>query len=129
MIVTTHNKKFGFYFINCEFTIEFDNDFTTNIKTQYFYNTDIICINRFLLYELYYFILSGHNFSNVNQMTITTISDKCNMTYEHYLQQPMHMCKRKINMNIAENPELINLLDRNKNYPLIRIYSHIPFNN
>ena len=47
-------------------------------------------------------------------MTINSISDNCNLTYKHYLNQPMHMCERKINLNIAENPELITVLDRKK---------------
>ena len=51
------------------------------------------------------------------------------MKYEHYMNQPKSMCERKINMIIAKNPQLINSLDRNKNHPLIRKYSHIPFNN
>ena len=38
------------------------------------------------------------------------------------------MCEKTTNMNIAKNPELINVLDRNKNHPLTRKYSHIPFN-
>ena len=38
---TIHNKKFNFYFINCEFVIEFDKIFTTNRENNYFYNTDI----------------------------------------------------------------------------------------
>ena len=42
------------------------------------------------------------------------------MTYEHYIIQPMTMCERKINMNNAKNPHLINSLNRNKNHPLIR---------
>ena len=50
------------------------------------------------------------------------------MTYEYYINQPMSMCERKINMNIAKNPQSINLLNRNKNHPVIRKYSHIPFN-
>ena len=32
-------------------------------------------------------------------------------------------------MNIARNPHLINSLNRNKNHPLLRKYSHIPVNN
>ena len=39
------------------------------------------------------------------------------------------MCERKINLNIAKNPQLINSLDRNKIHPLMGKYSHIPFNN
>ena len=41
----------------------------------------------------------------------------------------MHAVERKIKMNIAGNPQLINSLDRNKNHPLIRNYLHIPFDN
>ena len=91
--VTTHNKKFDFYFIICEFVIEFDNNFTANIETNYFYNTDITNIKRYLLYDIYYFTARGYKACNINQMTIKTISDRCNMTYEHYLNQPMHMCE------------------------------------
>ena len=62
-------------------------------------------------------------------MIIQTISDSRNMTYKYYLNQPMSMCERKINMFIAENPQLINSLDPNANQPLIRKHFHIPFNN
>ena len=51
------------------------------------------------------------------------------MTYENYNKQPKHMVEFKLNMIIAKKAQLINLLDRNKNHPLIRKYSHIPFNN
>ena len=62
-------------------------------------------------------------------MTINTINDICNITYENYMNNPMSMCERKINLKIAKNPQLINSLDRNKNHPFIRKYSHIPHNN
>ena len=62
-------------------------------------------------------------------MIINTISCMCNTTYERYINRPMSMCERKINMNIAKNPHLINLLDRTKPHPLINKYTHIPFNN
>ena len=62
-------------------------------------------------------------------MIINIFSDRCNMTYKLYDNQPMSMCERKINMNIARNPHLINSLDRNKNHPPIRRFLHIPFNN
>ena len=37
--------------------------------------------------------------------------------------------ERKININIAKNQQMINSLDRNKNHPPLRKFSHIPFNN
>ena len=40
----------------------------------------------------------------------------------------MSISERKLNMNIAKNPHLINTLDRRKNNPLFRKYSQIPHN-
>ena len=60
-------------------------------------------------------------------MTSNIISDRCNITYKNYINSPMPMVERRINYIIARNPQLINILDRNKNHPLIRKYSHIPF--
>ena len=62
-------------------------------------------------------------------MTINTISDRCYKTYENYINQPMSMCERRINMIIAKGNKLINSLDREKIHPFIRKYSHLPFNN
>ena len=58
-------------------------------------------------------------------MIINTISCLCNMTYKYYLLNPMPMVERRINYIIAKCPKLINALNRNKNHPLIRKYSHI----
>ena len=107
-----HNKKLDFYYINCEFVIEFDNNFIANIKTNSFYNTDIIKINKSLLYDIDCFKSRGYKFFNINQVRININSERCNMTYKYYTNQPMHMCERKINMNIAKNPHLLNSLDR-----------------
>ena len=51
--VTSHNKKFHFYLLRCEFVLEVDNIFTTNIQTHYCYNMDDITkIKRYLLYSI-----------------------------------------------------------------------------
>ena len=60
-------------------------------------------------------------------MEINMISCKCNMTYKYYLNNPMSMLERRINFIIARNCKLISCLNLNKNHPLIRKYSHIPF--
>ena len=76
-----------------------------------------------------YFTSRRYRFCNINHISINSISDRCNMTYEHYVNQPMQSVELRLNMVIARNPQLINSLDRNKNHPLIRKYSHIPFTN
>ena len=98
-------------FFNCEIEIEFDNNFIANKKTIYFYNTEIINMKRYLLYDIDCFKSRGHKIYNINQMTIKIIGDRSNMTFEHYINQPMHVCERKINMNIAKSPKLINSLN------------------
>ena len=53
--ISTHNKKFVFYLISCELLIDFDNNFTENLKTHYYYSTDVINIKRELIYNIYHF--------------------------------------------------------------------------
>ena len=126
--VSSHNKKIDFYIINCECLIESDNKSTKIITTDFTYNTNINEQYECLLLEIDFLKSTGHKFYIFNQMTIKTINDRCNISYECYINQPMSMCERKINMN-ARNPQMIISLDRNKNHPLIRKYSHITFNN
>ena len=119
-----HNKKFDFYYIDCEFGIQFGNNYTANIEINYHYNTDYINRKSYLLFYIDGCESGGFKFSNINHMIINTISCKCNMSYKYYINHPMSMLERRINM-IAKNPQLIKSLDRNKNHPLIRKSSHI----
>ena len=105
------------------------NNFTTIIQTHYCYNMDDITkIKSYLLYSVDCFKSRGYKNYNINQMSIKSLSDRCNMTYKSYMNQPMQSVERRMNMIIARNPQLIHLFNRNKNHSLIRKYSHIPFN-
>ena len=81
--ISSHNKYFDVYFINCEFVIEFDNNFIANMKANYFCNTDIININKFLLFDNDCFKSRGYKFYKNNQLTSDIFSDRCNTTYEN----------------------------------------------
>ena len=50
----------------------------------------------------------GYTFSNINQVTLYTISDIHNIAYNYYIYQPMHSVERRINTIIAKNLQLIN---------------------
>ena len=123
--ISTHIKNFNFYYIDCEIEILFDNNYTANIEVNYHYNTVYNNIKSYLLFYIDSCEINGYKFKNINHMIINTISCKCNMSYKHYINHPMSMLARRINFIIAKNPKLINLLDRTKNHPLIRKYSHI----
>ena len=128
--ITTHNEKFIFYLFSCKLVIECDDNSIENIETNYFYNTDIVNIKRNLLYNIYNFTpriyKKPDSVCNIKHMILKTINDRCKMTYKYYKIAPMGMIERRNNIIIAKNPELINSLDRNKNHPLIRKYSHVP---
>ena len=59
--IATRNKKTDLYFINCEFKIEFDNNFTTIIETNYFNSIDNN-IKSYLLYYIDCFNSRGYKF-------------------------------------------------------------------
>ena len=50
--MTTHNKLFVFYFISCEFTLQFDNNYRENIKTKFSYNAGITNLKRYILQNI-----------------------------------------------------------------------------
>ena len=123
--IISHNKKFDFYYINCEFEIGTNNSLA-NIEINFHHNTDYSNIKNYLFF---YTESRGINLFNISQMIINTISCLCNMTYKHYSNNPMSMLERRINFTITKNPQLSNALKGNKNSPLIRKYNQIPFNN
>ena len=85
--ISTHNKKFVFYLISCERIIEFDNNFTENIRTDYYYNTDVINKKRDLIYNIYRFlpkIFEDCHANNIKQANLKTVNDRCYMTLEFY---------------------------------------------
>ena len=41
------------------------------------------------------------------------------MNYKYHLKQPMQMIERRLNLNLAKNPQLINSLNRSNDHPLI----------
>ena len=126
--ISTHNKSFDIYFNYCEFKTQFDKNFYSYLKTNYVYNKEIEKINIDLIFCIECTESKAYKFHKINQKTINIISDICNITYKNYINKPMPMVERRINFIIAKNPSLINSFDRNKNHPLIRKYSHKPFN-
>ena len=123
--VSTHNKKFDIYFIYCELKIQFDNNSTRDLKTDCVHIIEIEKISKCLLYCIEYLESEGYIFQNINQITINTVSDRCNMKYEYYMHPPMFPLETKLNIIIAKNPQL---LDQNKKHLSIRKCTHISFN-
>ena len=123
--INIHNQKFVFYYNNCHFIIQFKNNIFATIEIKNHVNSDYIIIKSYLLFYIDSCGYGDFIFDNIFNMEINIISCRCNMSYKYYLNNPMSMLGRRINFIIARNPYLLNCLNRNKNNPLIRIYSHI----
>ena len=127
--ITIQNKKLYYFLVGCAFIVEFDNNFITTMDIGFCYNMDDTTnIKSYLLYWIILWKSRGLTFYNINQMANRLLSDKCNMRYEHSLNQPMQFVELRINMIIGKNPKLINSFDQNKNHPLIGKNSHISNN-
>ena len=126
---TIYNKNYDSYFFNRRIKLEPDNNFTMNIETNYFQNIESRKINNILLYAIKCLESMGYKLCWINQMNISVIFDKCNITFENYINNPVDMIERRVNINFAKNPELIYFFDRNINLPLVRKFSHIHLNN
>ena len=61
-------------------------------------------------------------------MEISMISCRCNMTYKNYMNHPMSMLERRINMIITKNPKLIKSLNINDNHPITRQCDYLLLN-
>ena len=59
---------------------------------------------------------------------VQTISNIRYKNYKYNLNQPMQMIERRLKMNVAKNPPLINLLNRGNDHPLVRKNIKTPFN-
>ena len=81
--ISTHNRKFDFYFISFELVLAFDNIFIKDLNIWYVHNKEINKINQCLLYCIDVFQSKGYKIFIINQMTIKTINDICNITYEY----------------------------------------------
>ena len=125
--INIHNQKFVFFYINCQFIIQFKNNIFATIEFNNHVNSDYINIKSYLLFYIDSWEYGNFIFDIIFNMEINTISCRCNMTYKYYLNNPMSMIERRIKFIIARNPYLINCLNRNINHPLIKKFSHIPF--
>ena len=116
--INIHIQKFIFYYIDCQFEIQFkDNVFAKREINQHF-NTDYINIKNYSLFYIDSCEYGNFIFDNIINMKIITISCRCNMTYKYYMNTPMFMLERLINIIISKNPQLIKSLNNKDKHPI-----------
>ena len=122
--INIHNQKFIFYYIDCQFEIKFKDNIFAKIEINNHYNTDYINIKSYLLFYIDSCRYGNFVFVNIIKMENNTISCRCNMTYKYYMNTPMSMLERRINMVIGKNPQLIKSLIIKENHPITRKYDY-----
>ena len=115
------------FLLKCDFKLIFNKDFskTVPIETDFYHNTSLINLKRFLLYHVDGFIEKGQIFTHVDEMKNFTINDKMYMSYIYYFQHTMPMVERRLEMVIGKNPHLLKSLNRSHIHPLFRKLSYI----
>ena len=84
---------------------------TIPVVSKIFYNLWIPeGLIGYLARKIEYFKRQGFIFSQISEMSITFTAKFCNMTYEHYLEQPKCIMDWKLNEKLYEKPELVRKL-------------------
>ena len=126
--INIHNQNFVFYYIGCQFEIEFKNNIFAKIEINQHFNTDYMNIKNYLLFYIDSCRYGNFVFDNIIKMENGMSSCRCNMTYKYYMNTPVSMLERRINMIIAENPQLIKSLNIKENHPITRKYEYLLLN-
>ena len=120
--ILDYDKKFGLYSVICKWKLNFSNTII-NIKlgpwcsVSYGFNQ-----RRFLLLKIEYYERRGFIFTSISEMNYVFIANPRNRTYNNYLQQPKPMIEWKLNLILANNPQLVRMLG-NSSHPMIRKHS------
>ena len=123
--VSYHNRKFTSYILKLTCELKFNNSFIQTLETNYHSNSALNNMKSYLLSFIDSFTTRGHEFRKINHITIYTMNHRCDITSGYYMKQPMHFLERRLNMLIAKNPHLRNLLDRSHRLCPTTRYSHI----
>ena len=87
-------------------------DTTIRVKSKFLYNNWIPKgLTLYLARKIEHFRKEGYIFSHLSEMSITFTAKFCDMTYEHYLEQPRCMLEWKLNEILYEKTEVVRRLD------------------
>ena len=127
MIISLITKKHYLFLIKCDFELFFNKDISKPIliETDFYHNATLFNLKTYLLYKVENFTEKGYIISHIDELNITTISDRMFMTHNYYITRPMPAVELKLNMNISKNPHIIKSLNRSHSHPLIQKYSYI----
>ena len=128
--IIKRNKKHDYYLVKGGFKFFFDNyqfcPYVTSLlsdnKTMCYWQNFLEKANNDLKNK-------GYTFNHIAEMNIIAIANKLDMSYDFFIRHNIPAVEWKLNAMINKNERLINELNRNWRYPLIRKFSHVPISN
>ena len=121
--ISYHNTKFIRYLFKLSCELEFNNNFIQIFETKYRSNYESNNMKSLLIIFIDNLSSQGYKFCRINHMTFTTMNDKCFITFEYYMKQPILRLERQMNTIIAKNPNLIKLLNQTYRHCLTTKYT------
>ena len=119
--INEYDKKYGYYYIRCEFKLVFSNMEDYAVASSILKdNNTMFSWKIFVEKAINNFKKDGYNLSHIPHMNFIIVCNKSDMTYKHYLQQPKSMLEWKLNALVNRNKSLINKFPQNWKHPLNR---------
>ena len=86
----------------CKWKLVFDNDISFDVKSKVKYRISVLCHNleKNLKSKINHYKRQGLEVSYISETNITFITKLDNLTYKHYIEQPMPMVERLINRKL-----------------------------
>ena len=111
--VTTYNRRFENYTVVCKWKLVFDYDISVNVKSKLIYRFRAFHQNREknLKNKINRYKLEGLEFSHISEMNIFFKTRLDQMTYKHYIEQPLPKIERLFNKRLYKNFKLIKSLN------------------
>ena len=123
--INEYDKKYGYYYIRCEFKLVFSNmEGDAIVSTTLKDNNTLFSWRIFIQKAIDNFQKDGYRFSHISQINSIIVCNKRDMTYKHYLQHPKSMLEWKLNALVNRNKNLINKFPRNWMHPLNRKFEN-----
>ena len=120
--VFDYNKRFGFFIIICEWKLDFDNIICVVSERKYNIH-NFWDVRRYFISKTDNSERQGYIFSLICVMKITFLTDRRNVTFKHYLDQPKCMIDWRLYEELSRHSQLIKTL-RDMSHPLIRKYKY-----
>ena len=123
--INEYDKKYGYYYIRCEFKLVFSNMEGYAVASSILKDNNTMFSWKILVEKaINNFIKDGYIFSHISKINCTLICNERNMTYKHYLQQPKSMLEWEINAIVNRNKKLINIFPPLWIHPLNRRFQN-----